>query len=121
MENIIEVGLIKGRHEMPVNEYLFDGDIEDVFDYLNIRKHIINWINDNIHFQDDLDSFPTQTDAYDIGVIRSIETLVVYITGLTPVTVELINACYLKGVKLILMNYNKDTGKYVKQRVLTVS
>ena len=33
MENIIEVGLIKGRHEMPVNEYLFDGDIEDVFDY----------------------------------------------------------------------------------------
>ena len=44
----IKVGLIKGRHEMPVNNYIFN-EINDVLNFDNMSKQIVNFINNNIN------------------------------------------------------------------------
>lgn len=33
-----KIGLIKGRHEMPVEQYIIEDEIETLFDYDSIRK-----------------------------------------------------------------------------------
>ena len=114
---IIKAGLIKGRHLMPVKDYIFNEDIHDVFDYIGIRKHIEEWLKKKFTFEETLDSFQNKADYLDIGVKKTEEILEVYITGLTPVVIELINACYLNGVRLRIMNYNRDTNTYVSQKI----
>ena len=47
MENIT-VGLIRGRHTMPVTGYIFDGAIEDVHNYGDMDSHIFWWLQDNV-------------------------------------------------------------------------
>lgn len=93
-ETYIKYGLIRGRHDMPVDDYLLDG-VENVLDfssiYYDMRKAIER-----------------------IGSPKHME---VYVTGLTAVVVELINVCHEQGIALILMHYDRDTGDYKRQFV----
>lgn len=110
----IKVGMINGRHDLPVEGCILDA-VENVLDYDAIANGIEAWIRHNISFKKEVTCLPNQLDYTDIPVWESKERLVVYVTGLTPVTAELIRLCFSMGVHLTLMNYNRDTGEYVPQ------
>ena len=110
----IKVGLIKGRHEMPVNNYIFD-EINDVLDFDNMNKQIINFINNNIDVYAAYGCGINQIGYEDVEVLTSDTKLIVYVTGLTSVTAELIKVCALKGISLTLMHYDRESGDYLPQ------
>jgi Tfp pilus assembly PilM family ATPase len=106
METVV-VGLIKGRHEMPVPSYIFEEDIKDMFNYYEIRKHISDFIHDKVG-----------VDYYHLGQYhsnRGKKHLTVYVTGLTSVVCELVDVCNKAGVLLTLMHYDRYTGSYRPQ------
>lgn len=100
------VGLIKGRHDLPVTEFIFDS-IEDVLDFQSIRNGIKTVDGSAIN----------QFDYTTVQILRGENELVVYITGLTPVVAELIRQCALNGVSLTLMHYDRETNVYVPQNI----
>jgi len=106
METVV-VGLIKGRHEMPVTSYIFEEDIKDMFNYYEIRKHI----SDFIHSKVGVDF--NRGDKYYSNKGR--KHLTVYVTGLTSVSCELVDVCNKAGILLTLMHYDRETGSYRPQ------
>lgn len=66
------------------------------------------------------------TNPMDFGSLESValnalktagHTVVVYVTGMTPAVVAVINACHEMHKDLILMHFNKQTGRYKAQFV----
>lgn len=116
----IELGLVKGRHEMPVQEYIFESDIKNPMDFDVIEGDIHNTLISKfgLTFRESVTNFPNQADYTDIPCMVGNQELVIYVTGLTPVTVALINWCRQHGQELTLMHFNKATGSYVSQRVV---
>lgn len=110
----IKVGLIKGRHEMPVDNYIFD-KINNVLNFNDMNKQICNFINDNINVYGAYGCGINQIGYEDIEVLTSDTKLIVYVTGLTSVTAELIKVCALKGISLTLMHYDRESGDYLPQ------
>ena len=88
--------LFKGRHEMPAEvadapEMFSEGTDPMAFnDMLNVAK----------------------------AKIAGADGVTLYVTGLTPATVAVINACLAARCGLVLMHYNRATGTYVPQQVL---
>ena len=110
----IKVGLIKGRHEMPVSDYIFN-EISNVLDFQGMRKHINNFINNNINIYSVYGCGINQIGYEDVEILTSDTKLVVYVTGLTAVTAELISVCATKGIKLTLMHYDRENNIYIPQ------
>lgn len=88
----IRVGLIKGRHEMPVCNYIFDEPIEDVTDYHKIEEHILKFVKT------------------EVGVHTTY-----FGTAVNAVTAALIRVCLMYGVRLTLMHYNTACDDYKPQ------
>lgn len=102
----LKVGLIKGRHELPVTNYIFEGDIEnplafqDLFRLANRRViEIVGAEGDKFNIKED--------------------KLVLYVTGLTQATAAVINACINNKVKLDLAHFDRDTNTYKMQEIFT--
>lgn len=122
-ENRIYAGLIKGRHQMPCEEYIFSGAIEDVHNYGVIRRHIMDWCVDHSIVPSLVNGAAVNgaavNGAEDSLVYRCEGVrLCVYVTGLTSVTVELVKAYMLNGISLTLLNYDSVSGEYREQFVL---
>lgn len=111
------VGLIRGRHDMPVEKYIFDSSIEDVFNYSGIFDHIVDFLVEKVGIEQGTDIAINEADQCDVLCFRGKMELIVYVTGLTCVTAELIKACAMNGVRLTLMNFDVNTGKYVPQKI----
>jgi len=97
----LRLGLIKGRHNMPVHNYI----LNEVEDPTNIKK-----------IADDVDAslsaiFDFETS--EVGVPP--ETVDLYVTGLTVVLVEAIVWLIARGIQTTLWHYNRDTGEYFPQ------
>ena len=90
---------------MPVDKYIFEGDIQNVHDYEKISAKILEFLEDEV-------SIGVYTD---IQCLQGNKKLEVYVTGLTPVTAELIKLCALNGISLTLFNFNSVTGEYERQ------
>ena len=115
MKNVT-VGLIRGRHEMPVDGYIFDAAISDVHDYAAIRRHVADWIAENVGItRRNFGIGLNQADDNDVTCFCGENSLTVYVTGLTSVTAEVIRCCAINGVSLTLMHFNAATGGYEKQ------
>ena len=110
MEKII-IGLIRGRHEMPVDKYIFEEGIKDMFDYDEIRNHITDFILNEVGVDYEADGL--------IYSNKGEKSLTVYVTGLTSVSCELVDLCNKYGVLLTLMHYDRDTGAYRAQTLGT--
>ena len=117
MNKEIIVGLIKGRHEMPVEGYIFENPITDMFDYNIIQKHIYDWISTNVGISKVTGIGINAYGSSDDYVDRGDKHLIVYVTGLTCVTAELIRCCAYNGVGLTLMNFDSSTGEYKSQKI----
>ena len=90
------MALCKGRHDMPpeVQGAIFDCEVNPL-DPDKLLKEVI------------------QSEK-----LENIDCLILYVTGLTVALVAVMNACKMLGVRIMLMHYNKDTGKYYPQEVL---
>lgn len=122
MEKIM-VGLIKGRHPLPVEEYIFNEELEFPLNYQKLDKVVADFIADKVGV----------TTTYGIGLNREPDygeivhdlvrtgekQLVVYITGLTPVTASLIKVCALNGVSLTLAHYDMGKKEYNYQVIFS--
>lgn len=115
---MVKVGLIKGRHNMPVENYIFDDSIGDVFDFEKIRKRIGEFIETEVGVELRNGIGINQCDYSDVQCFTGKDTLVVYVTGLTSVVAELISVCANNGVPLTLMHYDVDTKDYIPQAVI---
>lgn len=94
----VKVGLVKGRHELPVNEYIFES-ISDPSDIESIEKQAEDWV---------LSRFASEC-FYE-------ETLVIYVTGLTVALTSVIKSVANSVcIHLVLMHYDKATNDYVRQ------
>ena len=113
----LTVGLIKGRHSMPVEEYIFDSQIEDIHNYKEIEKHISNFIKEKVGIGCYVGQALNSDDYTDIQCLCGNKKLEVYVTGLTPVTVELVKLCALNYIDLTLLNFNTATNTYERQVV----
>lgn len=86
-------GLISGRHAMTLEEYVFD-EIEDMFRFGELERVAMN------------------------NIVKTSDTFVLYVTGLTVATVSVINVAKNLGYKKIaLKHYNRDNGLYECQWV----
>lgn len=94
MSNLtLTCGLCEGRHPLPVNEYLFENQINP-FDFQSMYSIIADKIS-------------------------GYHSVTLYVTGLTSAVAEVIKVCKEKGINLILMHFNLDTGTYVPQKIWT--
>ena len=115
--NTLIVGLIKGRHPLPVDEYIFDEAIADVHDYEAIAKAIKDNIKNRVGVGTCVGQALDSNDYTDIQLFCGMKKLEVYVTGLTPVTVELVKWCAYNGITLTLMNFDLVTNSYKVQKV----
>lgn len=113
----IKVGLINGRHNMPVNEYIFD-KIEDVLDFQKMNQTIYSFLESRIGISEVTSTGINQIDYSDVACLRGNKKLIVYCTGLTAAVAQLIKLCMLNGISLSLMHYDKDTDDYVEQQII---
>ena len=84
-------------------------------------RHEIKEAEDGAIFGNTLDPrFPTllYNEAEKVISESGVESLYVYVTGLSVALVAVINACHKLGVELTLYHYDRDTGKYIPQEVL---
>ena len=99
-ERIRKVGLVKGRHEMPATEFVYDEIILDE----NFKDTI-------------LEGLPAQSRHWMNRNLPGTDKLELYITGFAPA----LSAFLIEWNKaqpeceLILMHYNAQNGEYVKQ------
>lgn len=89
----MKLGLIKGRHDMPVDAYI----LREIAD-------------------------PTDINAIDKAVAEAMPALVgnaykvdLYVTGLTVALISVINWCLMHGVQPTFWHYDTSTGKYYGQ------
>lgn len=96
----LEIGAVRGRHEMPVNKFVFDEAITN-FDIKEIEDYVTNRMNQEVFCHD--------------GITYSAVTL--YVTGLTIVTTSVMKWCVDHDITLTLMHYNTATQNYDPQVV----
>lgn len=89
-----KLGLIRNRHQMPVDDFIFDV-IDDVTD--------LDWLH-----QVSLDKLKCLS-SNNVGI---------YVTGLSTALVAALNACRYLGINVELYHYNRDTDSYYAQQVL---
>lgn len=93
MEKVKILGLCKGRHEIPgVDNYVYPTEVDPL----------------------DLDGLQNAA----VQAVAGVESVHLYVTGLTVALVAVINACKAEGVALTLYHFNRDTGDYYPQAVL---
>ena len=91
---VLNVGLIKGRHNLPVEFYVYN-EIKDVTDVETIEKEAVRFFEMN------------KADIYYI-----------YVTGLTIALTSVIKAFVdvnKKDSALILMHYDRESNGYFEQ------
>lgn len=111
----VVVGLVEGRHPLPVSEYIFTGELTMNFYHLEkvIREFIETKVGVHTHFGMGVN----QSEYSDIEVYFGDKALVVYVTGFTPATAALCKVCALNGVDLTLMHYDFASATYKAQRI----
>ena len=103
MRNKIKLGLVAGRHPLPVEDYIFqEGDITFPINPRKLGQLVANKFND-------------------LGVEQQTGDFVVYVTGLTPATTAVIKACLTNGHLLTLKHFDRDSETWIDDPILTDS
>lgn len=94
----LEIGAVRGRHEMPVDKFVFDEAITN-FDIKAIEDHVNTVMNKEV-FRHDGETF---------------DEVRLYVTGLTVVTTSVVKWCFSHDVGLLVMHYDNVAQDYVEQ------
>lgn len=108
------VGLCAGRHDIPVEKFIFT-NVENVLDFAELNRTAEQFIKVNCNPRVTFGQGPAQVDYTDVERYKG-NALDVVVTGLTQCTAAVMWACACYGVPLTLWHYNRDTGDYVPQR-----
>lgn len=106
------IGSVKGRHAMPVSEFIFNESIADPTDVGAIRQHVENVLTKKIKLGVRTGAGLNQESYEDVLVRIGDKALTLYVTGLTIVTVEVVRFCAINGVSLTLMHFDSESGEY---------
>ena len=110
----ITVGLCRGRHDLPVDEYIFD-KIERPNDFPELKRHILAFLTERVGIDPNAcGQGINQNDYTDIQIFRGKWKLRVYVTGLSQASNALVSVCLRNGVDLTLLHYDKETDSYVE-------
>lgn len=102
----MKVGLCRGRHNLPVEGYIF-GEVVDVHDFTSMQEIADKYVRENCNVREIMD---------DDGESRYVGgSLEVYVTGLTALTAAVMAACMWYGVSLTLYHFDRDSGEYIPQ------
>jgi len=94
-----KIGLIKGRHPLPVDEYILQGEVTD-FSPEAVQAGVIEGISSlNLKIGQEID---------------------LYITGLTIVSLFAVDHLRRMGITVNVYGYNPSTGEYYLQGVFPV-
>ena len=98
MSKSINVGLVKGSHEMGdlVSDYIFKGSIDDPTDFGKM------WL---------------VADEFIGDLPMDVKEINLYVTGLTAALVEVIKVSRSYDIKLNLFHFDTKTSTYVKQEM----
>lgn len=96
----ISLGTIKGRHQFPVIDYVFNEEFRDVTYVEKIQQDVDYYFNE---------LSKTCNDKVQI---------VLYITGLTVVTLAIVKACKRLGYELMAMHFDRAINSYFGQKIL---
>ena len=96
----LEIGAVRGRHEMPVDKFIFDEAITN-FDIKAIEDHVSKVLRKEV-FRHDGETF---------------DEVRLYVTGLTVVTTSVVKWCFDNDVLLLLMHYDNEKRDYVEQLI----
>mgnify|MGYP000945281539 CR=1 FL=1 len=96
----ISLGTIKGRHQLPVTDYVFNEEIRDVTDVDKIQQDVDYYFNELSE---------TCNDKVQI---------VLYITGFTVATLAIVKACKRLGYELVAMHFDRESNSYFGQIIL---
>ncbi len=115
----LNVGLVKGRHQLPVDYYVF-GEIKDVTATTALYEHAHSYLTvfarkEGIKHLNTTVSLHNQADYTDIPVIVYDATLTIYVTGLTVALIAVLQAATELFLHVELMHYNVATGEYYPQ------
>lgn len=99
---MVKVGLINNRHPMPVQNFIFEKEIENVFDFESIKNEIKEFILEKVGVHTVLNHGINQTDSQSVTV-----------------TAALVQVCAVYGVEFTLMHYDRDTDEYVPQVIFS--
>ena len=98
----LDIGLISGRHPMPVSYYLWDNPVV-AMDFKKMERHALEFIQQLARDDQDLVS----------------DNLRLFVTGYTPALTSFLNMWarygYMLGVKLTLMHWDNEVEDYVPQ------
>jgi hypothetical protein len=104
MEKIqVSLGAIKGRHQLPVKEYVIDEDLQDVTDIVAIEKKVDDY-------------FEKLNKEYEKKEAKV--QIILYVTGLTVVTLAVVKTCKKLGYGLVCMHFDRDSNSYIAQPIL---
>lgn len=90
---MMKIGTVKGRHDLPVEYYIFEEEIKD----------------------------PTNLEElYEIveEKLENIDKVELYVTGLTVVTTTVINYCLDTEKPLMLYHFDRETNTYYTQPII---
>jgi predicted XRE-type DNA-binding protein len=98
IHSCVKVGLVAERHDMPVDDFIFDKITNSMmFDYDKLERICRQYIQNNIAFDEN-------------GIAQ--QYLSVYVTGLQCVLSSIIKVTNEMKVNLILRHYDKTTDSY---------
>ena len=115
MENV-KVGLVKGRHKMPVEKYIFD-EIPDVTDFEKFDLVAEDFLSRSIGIDVAPGRGLNSASYTDDQIYRGRRHLTVYVSGLSAALAAVIGACGRLGVTLTLLHYNRSTDTYIPQEI----
>lgn len=95
----ISLGTVKGWHTMPVTEYIIENEIEDVTDVSTIEKMVVDYFKTKIANNEE-----------------KVE-IILYVTGLTVVTLAVVKSCKKYGCNLVCLHYDRESDIYIGQKV----
>ncbi|WP_019795365.1 hypothetical protein [Streptococcus sobrinus] len=115
--DMVIVGAVKGRHDMPVKEFIFNEPITDPTNVGYIRQHIEKVLSEKIAILVGPGAALNQESYEDVLIRSGRKVLVLYVTGLTIITAEVIRFCALNGIALTLMHFDNVSGEYFSEKV----
>lgn len=116
MMNEIVLGLIRGRHDLPVDEYVFE-EIADPGNFGRLLGDVNKRLFPLFDFLPGTTRYINQIGEGEVSVIKADKALRVYVTGFSPALAALINWCFRWGVELTLMHWSPQDGRYLPQKM----
>ena len=116
---VINLGLVAGSHEMPVDGYVLES-VPDVTNMAAIQAAVYKSLSQKLWKFIQISDFGrclNQADFNDVPHFMCDVELHLYVTGLTSVALEVVRLCAINGVSLVAYHFDRETGNYIPQRI----